>query len=134
LRRQLTKQLDLQIMIEHINLSTLPTWAKLEVTKEDLITFAQTLMAQQSHVSPSEPVKEIMTVEDAMLYLNLAKPTLYRMTANNELPFIKKSRKIYFNRSDLEKWLLEGKQKTRAELQAEATELNQSQKGKRSKR
>jgi excisionase family DNA binding protein len=75
-----------------------------------------------------------MTVEDAMLYLNLAKPTLYRMTANNELPFIKKSRKIYFNRTDLEKWLLEGKQKTRAELQAEATELNQSQKGKRSKR
>ena len=98
-------------MIENINLSTLPTWAKLEVTKEDLITFAQTLMVQQSPIAPSEPVKEIMTVDDALLYLNLAKPTLYRMTANNELPFIKKSRKLYFRRSDLETWLLEGEQK-----------------------
>lgn len=121
-------------MIEHINLSTLPTWAKLEVTKEDLVTFAQTLMAQQPPIAPSVPVKEIMSIEDAMLYLNLAKATLYRMTAQNELPFIKKSRKIYFNRTDLEKWLLEGRQKTRAEIQADASEFIQSQKEKRVKR
>ena len=74
-----------------------------------------------------------MSIEDAMLYLNLAKATVYRMTAQNELPFIKKSRKIYFQRTDLEKWLLEGKQKTRAETQSEATELIQLQKEKRTK-
>jgi excisionase family DNA binding protein len=120
-------------MIETINLSILPEWAKLEVTKGDLLAFAQLLMAN-TEAAPSVPVKEIMTVEDTLLYLNLAKPTLYRMTANNELPFIKKSRKIYFHRTDLEKWLLEGKQKTRAEMQIEATEFIQSKEEKRVKR
>jgi excisionase family DNA binding protein len=120
-------------MIENINLSTLPEWAKLEVTKGDLLAFAQSLMAN-TELAPSVPVKEIMTVEECMVYLNLAKATLYRMTANNELPFIKKSRKIYFHRTDLEKWLLDGKQKTRAEIQAEATELIQYQKDKQAKR
>jgi excisionase family DNA binding protein len=116
-----------------IDLVQLPTWAKLEVTKGDLIAFAQSLMAT-TKVAPSVPVKEIMTIADAMVYLNLAKPTLYRMTAHNEVPFIKKNHKVYFHRTDLEKWLLEGKQKTRSEVQAEAAQFIEAQKVKRAKR
>ena len=120
-------------MIENINLSTLPTWAKLEVTKGDLVAFAQSLIAN-TKVAPSVPAKEIMTIEEAMSYLNLAKPTMYKLTGNNEIPFIKKSHKVYFLRTELDKWLLEGKQKTRSEVQAEAAQFIEAQKVKRAKR
>lgn len=105
-----------------IDLSKLPDWAKLEVSKGDLVAFAQSLINQTSMkvAAPTLPVKEILTIEEACAYLNLAKATLYGMTSRNEIPFLKKSRKIYFRQSDLEQYLLDGRRKTKNEIAADA--------------
>lgn len=119
-----------------IDLSKLPEWAKLEVSKGDLIAFAQSLINQTSMkvAAPPPTVKEILTLEEACTYLNLAKATLYGMTSRNEVPFLKKSRKVYFLQSDLEKYLLEGRRKTKDEIAVDADAHIQQQKEKRVKR
>ena len=57
-----------------------------------------------------------LTISEASEFLNLAKQTLYGFTSKNEIPFIKKGKKLYFKKSDLEKWLQEGKKKSKAEI------------------
>ena len=70
-------------------------------------------------------------MEEAADFLNLAKQTLYGMTSRKDIAFLKKSRKIYFRRSDLEAFLAEGRQKTRSEIKAEAQQFIETQKEKR---
>jgi excisionase family DNA binding protein len=110
-------------MAQTISLDQLPTWAKLEITKDDLLAFAKQVAQElrpSVSVTPSVPKQEILTAEEAASFLNLAKQTLYGMTSRKEIPFIKKSRKIYFSRAELEKWLLEGRQKTQNEIALDA--------------
>jgi excisionase family DNA binding protein len=123
-------------MMQNINLANLPEWVKLEVTKGDLIAFAQSLINQTTMKvsTTSSPVKEILTLEEAAEYLNLAKQTLYGMTSKNEIVFFKRSRKIYFQQSDLEKYLLDGRRKTKDEIAADADAHIQQQKIRRAKR
>lgn len=119
-----------------LNLSELPERARLEITKGDLLAFAQTLIAENTAktATPSVSTKDMMTIEETSAFLNLARQTLYGMTSRREIPFIKKSRKIYFLRSALEKWLLEGRQKTQTEIAADAQTHIQQQKLKRVKK
>ena len=119
-----------------LDLSQLPTWAKIEVSKGDLIAFAQSLISQTSikATSPSVSHKEIMSIDEAAKLLNLAKQTLYGMTSRNEIPFVKRTRKLYFNRTDLESWLQEGKRKSKAEIEQEAAQFIQLQKEKRARK
>lgn len=63
--------------------------------------------------------KEILTLNDACDFLNLSKPTIYSLTSKNQIPFIKKSKKLYFRTSELILWLNEGKQLTIKELKEE---------------
>jgi excisionase family DNA binding protein len=123
-------------MNNFIDLKNLPTWVKLEVSKADLEAFAKTLLAQNTSqaATPSLPAKALMSVEDAAKFLNLAKTTLYQLTSRNEIPFVKRTRKLYFNRTDLENWLLEGTQKSKKEIEKEAILFIQTQKIKRAKK
>ncbi|MCK9612040.1 MAG: helix-turn-helix domain-containing protein [Bacteroidales bacterium] len=59
-----------------------------------------------------DPVNDLGPIEMAMQITNLAKPTIYALTSKNEIPFIKKNRKLYFSKKDLLSWLSQGKQKT----------------------
>ena len=59
---------------------------------------------------------EMLSIKEASIYLNLAIQTLYGFTSKNEIPFIKKGKKLYFQRSDLENWLLLGKRKSNSEI------------------
>jgi excisionase family DNA binding protein len=52
---------------------------------------------------------ELLSIEDASKYLNLAKQTLYGFTSRGIIPYLKKGKKLYFKRSELDKWINEGK-------------------------
>lgn len=62
------------------------------------------------------PVSRYLTIEQACTYLNVAKPTLYGYVSNRFIPFIKKGKKLYFERKELDSWLLEGRKSTKKEL------------------
>jgi len=53
-----------------------------------------------------------MPISEAAKYLNLAVHTIYGYTSKGRIPFIKKGKRILFLKSDLDKWLIEGKQLT----------------------
>lgn len=54
--------------------------------------------------------KEILSFNDATVYLSLSTSALYKKTSNGEIPFYKPSGKhIYFKKSDLDKYMLQNK-------------------------
>lgn len=68
----------------------------------------------------NESANDILSVEQAGAFLNLAKQTIYGFTLKNEIPFFKRGKKLYFRKSELEQWLTQGKQKTLKEIQQDA--------------
>lgn len=102
------------------------------ITQGELESLIHTTVRKAISEQPdrqAENQETILSVQQASLYLNLAKQTLYGFTSKNEIPFFKRGKKLYFKKSDLEKWLLEGKQKTLKEIQQDAIQhLNKSAK------
>ena len=62
--------------------------------------------------------KEMLTMDDAVLYTGLGKSYLYVLTCNKKIPFYKPNGKnIYFKKSELNDWL----QRNRVESEEEVT-------------
>lgn len=51
----------------------------------------------------------LLSINEAAAFLSLSRQTLYGFTSKELIPFIKKGKKLYFQQSELEKWLHEGK-------------------------
>ena len=58
--------------------------------------------------SQSQEQDKIMSLQETAMFLNLAQQTVYGYTSKHLIPFIKKGKKLYFQKSELEKWLLSG--------------------------
>ena len=62
---------------------------------------------------------QLLTMEQACEFLNLAKQTLYGFTSKRIIPFSKRGKKLYFKKSELEEWVSFGKHKSIDELHKE---------------
>ena len=61
--------------------------------------------------------KEALTLEEAVLFMGISKSTLYKMTHKHELPFYRPNGKlIYFEKSELVKWMLQNRSMTEDEI------------------
>ncbi len=69
---------------------------------------------------PSQAQNEFLTVEQAADFLNLAYATIYAKVGQREIPHCKRGKRLYFLKSDLEKWIKEGRKKTATEIHNEA--------------
>jgi excisionase family DNA binding protein len=58
-----------------------------------------------------------LSLKEASSFLNLATQTIYGYTSQRTIPFYKKGKKLLFLRKDLEAWVLEGRQRTRKEIE-----------------
>ena len=66
-------------------------------------------------------VKNILSFEEACLFLNFSKSYLYKLTSACVIAHYKPSGKmVYFEREELEKWLRQNPVKTREQLEMEA--------------
>lgn len=66
-------------------------------------------------------VKSILTVEELSDYLGLTPAYIRKMTYNREIPHYKPSgKKLYFNREEIDEWILSSRIPTAEELRAEA--------------
>jgi len=61
-----------------------------------------------------------LSIKEAGEFLNLARQTIYGLTSKNLIPFSKRGKKLYFNKSELIQWLSEGKNKSISEIEIEA--------------
>lgn len=63
--------------------------------------------------------KEVLTLEEAAVFMGISRSTLYKMTHNNVIPFYRPNGKlIYFEKSELLAWM----RKNRAISQEEVNE------------
>lgn len=60
-----------------------------------------------------------MNIKETCSFLNLTRPTIYGLTSKRLIPYMKKGKKLYFLKSQLEQWLNEGKKKTVKEIESE---------------
>lgn len=54
--------------------------------------------------------KKFLTFTEAALYLDIFRPTLYKLTHEKKLPCYKPNgKKLYFKKKELEDWIEQGK-------------------------
>lgn len=63
---------------------------------------------------------DLMTVKEAAEFLNLTVPTIYSKVSRGELPFMKRSKRLYFSKNELLNYLKAGRVQTNKEIQEQA--------------
>lgn len=54
--------------------------------------------------------KEILSLNEATVFLKMSKSCLYKLTSQKQIPhYVPGGKKIYFKKSDLENWLLQNR-------------------------
>ena len=67
--------------------------------------------------------KDVLTFNEAAVYLDVSHSHLYKMTSTSVIPSYKPNgKKLYFNRKELDEWLLTNKQLSQDELQQQAAD------------
>ena len=65
--------------------------------------------------------KETLNLKEAARYLNMSCSHLYKLTSAKEIPHNKpRGKQVYFERRELDKWLLQNRQTTKAEMEQAA--------------
>jgi excisionase family DNA binding protein len=65
---------------------------------------------------------EILNADQAAKLLKIAKQTLYSKTSRQEIPFMKRGKKLIFKKSDLLEYLEKGRYLTNAQIEAKAND------------
>jgi excisionase family DNA binding protein len=62
-------------------------------------------------------------IDLAVEVTGLAKPTIYAAVQRREIPHMKKGKKLYFKRSELQAWIESGRKPTTADIESVADRL-----------
>lgn len=99
-----------------------------EILKE---TMVQALKDQRQ--PDAAPVRKTMTVDEVAAFIGLSKSTIYIKTMRGLIPHYKRDKRVFFDRNEIEAWLLENKQITSSEAEKQADKYL-AQKASRQKR
>lgn len=69
---------------------------------------------------PHSKADELLTVQDTAKFLTLSVPTVYGLISRGAIPCMKRSKRVYFSKSELINYLQQGKKKTVSDFEAEA--------------
>ena len=78
------------------------------------------LLIEKQENTPTEQPEQLLTVQEAAQFLNLTVPTIYSKVSRNEIPVMKRSKRLYFSSTELMEYLKEGRKKSNAEIEQEA--------------
>lgn len=67
-----------------------------------------------------EQLETLLSINEAAQFLNLTVATIYSKVSKGELPFMKRSKRLYFSSSELMAYLKEGRNKSNTEIEKEA--------------
>jgi|TARA_B110000093_G_scaffold137816_1_gene147789 excisionase family DNA binding protein len=81
---------------------------------------ANILKAVQNQQEKQEQPDKLLSIKEAAQFLNLSVPTIYSKVSKGELPFMKRSKRLYFSSSELLAYLKEGRSKSNYEIEKEA--------------
>lgn len=69
---------------------------------------------------PTEQPEQLLTIQEAANFLSLTVPTMYSKVSKGQLPVMKRSKRLYFSRTELLEYLKEGRKMSNAEIEEEA--------------
>lgn len=75
-------------------------------------------------INPSKTSDEdaYLSIEDVAKIIHLSKATIYGLTHQNKIPFLKKGKRLYFLKSEILDWVKSGKKESKSELENRANE------------
>jgi len=62
-------------------------------------------------------LKKVLTIEDVALLTDLSVWYIYRLTSRREIPHFKHPKRVYFDRHEIEAWMLRTRIKTIGEIE-----------------
>lgn len=66
--------------------------------------------------------KEVLNFNEAAIYLEVSHSHLYKLTSTSKIPAYKPNgKKLYFNRQELNEWLMSNRQASVSEIEEEAS-------------
>lgn len=75
---------------------------------------------KQECTSPTTQPEQLLTIQQAAEFLSLTVPTMYSKVSKREISCMKRSKRLYFSRTELLDYLKEGRKKSNAEIEQEA--------------
>jgi excisionase family DNA binding protein len=87
-----------------------------ETEFREIVKSSVSEILRENTLTKTEELNKLFSVKEASNFLNLAPQTLYGFTSNRTIPFIKRGKKLYFKKFDLEVWLSEGKKDSIKEI------------------
>jgi len=69
---------------------------------------------------PTEKVNDLLNIQEAAIFLNLSKATLYCKVNKRELPYMKQGKRLYFSREELTNYIKSGKVLSDKEIEENA--------------
>ena len=73
--------------------------------------------------NPPRQDKRFYPISWVVDYTGIPKNSIYQLTSKNLIPHFKRSRKLFFEKAQVDKWLEEGRVKTNDEIAAEAEQF-----------
>jgi excisionase family DNA binding protein len=95
----------------------------LKLFNERLARIEAFLVAQkENHISSDNNINsdKPLSVKEAAAFLNLSVPTIYGKVSRGELPYMKRSKRLYFSPTELLDYLKQGRRMTNAEIEEQA--------------
>jgi len=83
---------------------------------------ANILKAVRNEQPTTEQPEQLLTIQEAAEFLSLTVPTMYSKVSKGELPVMKRSKRLYFSRTELLEYVKAGRKKSNAEIEQEAKE------------
>ncbi|MEI6580021.1 MAG: helix-turn-helix domain-containing protein [Eubacteriales bacterium] len=65
---------------------------------------------------------DLLNIQEVAQMLNLAVPSIYGLVHRRQIPYIKRGKKLIFEKSQVEQWLKNGRQKTVYDAATESDE------------
>lgn len=78
------------------------------------------LKHKPTKVEPTDQPEQLLTIQEAAEFLSLTVPTMYSKVSKGELPVMKRSKRLYFSRTELLEYLKDGRKKSNTEIEQEA--------------
>lgn len=75
---------------------------------------------KQESKAPTNQPEQLLTIQEAAEFLSLTVSTMYSKVSKGELPVMKRSKRLYFSRTELLEYLKDGRKKSNAEIEQEA--------------
>ena len=81
---------------------------------------ANILKAVRNEQPTTDQPEQLLTIQEAAEFLSLTVPTMYSKVSKGELPVMKRSKRLYFSRTELLEYLKDGRKESNAEIEQEA--------------